>query len=58
MCVGARSFRIRGNDVRSAMMRFDFGNLKKYRKDSRLCLSTQSTGTSEPWEAGARTEKP
>ena len=47
ICCGAR---IRGNDVRSDKMSFDFGALKNT-KDSDLSLLNQLTGTSGPWEA-------
>ena len=50
MFFGARFFRIRGSDVRSAIVCFDFG-VQKYRTDSQLSLSNQSTATSGQWEA-------
>ena len=50
MFFGARFFRIRGSDVRSAIMCFDL-SVQKYRTDSQLSLSNQSTATSEQWEA-------
>ena len=57
MWFGASLFSCRGNDLRAALMCFDFGALK-YRKDSQLCLLNQSPGPQNHRRLRALTEGP